>query len=66
MTLPLPGDADTVIAADTARAVRRDGRPNREEWRALFLISWCAEAKNKYHFWKCSYWDPCCYCEDLG
>lgn len=66
VTVPLPGDADTVLEYEIARAIRRDNRLNRWERRVLFFVCWCEESKRKYAGgWRCSYWRPCCYCEEI-
>lgn len=66
VNLPLPGDVETFLAADLSRAIRRDGRLNFEERRALSKSWWCAEASLKYDFWKCNFLtSPCVFCAEL-
>lgn len=66
ITLPLPGDHDTVVNAETMRAIRRDGVPNFQERRATFYARWCAESKWKFPLWICYRGRPCCYCERIN
>jgi len=66
VTLPLPGDADTVLEAETARAVRRDGRLTSDEHHAVAVAGACSFCRQKYRSWTCTYEDPCFYCESLG
>jgi hypothetical protein len=63
--LALPGDRDSVLAVELRRIKARDGRLNMEERRALSNAWFCIELSSKYRrSWKCSYKEPCCYCEE--
>lgn len=63
--MPLPGDAESVLAYDLARAVRRDNRLTYAERWALSLTDSCLMAKRAFSWWECSYASPCVYCEEL-
>jgi hypothetical protein len=63
--LALPGDRDDILAVELRRAIARDNRFNPEERRTLSNVWWCNELRNKYGRRRCSYWSPCCYCEEI-
>lgn len=54
-TLPLPGDTDTVLAADLALAIRRDGRLNHWERTAKIVADSCRYSERDYRRWGWSY-----------
>jgi hypothetical protein len=65
-TLPLPGDADAVLAWELARAIHRDTRLNYRERAAKDTAAVCRYCKANYRGWYCSYAEPCYYCRELG
>jgi len=66
VTVPLPGDADDVLDADTARAIRRDGQLNLAEWHARANGASCAQQRWKWgpQYWPCNPKRPCVFCEE--
>lgn len=65
MTLPLPGDEESVRDAEIRRVIRRDGRLTPLERKAGIIAELCVQCARGYGFWHCSYREPCCYCEEL-
>lgn len=68
VTLPLPGDADSVLDFEIQRAIRRDGRLNWLEHVARTTGEVCSFCTRRYVDWHCSYRYPglkCFYCKEL-
>jgi hypothetical protein len=66
VTLPLPGDADAVLAVELQRAIRRDNQLNWREHQAQALAEICYKIRQKHPFWVCTRREPCYYCEELN
>lgn len=61
----LPGDDELFLESEISRAIRRDNRLNRDEYRVAADAFQCYWRRLKYENWHCSWQDPCPYCEEF-